>query len=538
MPQSSESQIRRPESDLALQNKDTVTAAVILSNVLGPPLPKPLADLIVLKDRSVPLGHDCTRCAAVSTCSLLNKAAENNGDNPIAKRIKAINEIKMENPDFFAQANPEEREAIIKEKMTVAKPAPVEPSKPASQQNIKDRKQKNNKRITTADKKDEKPKQKKVNDTPIEKNRPVPEQIPVNLPDAKIEKIPTEPAEKIAPVQGDAPVFQPYRPVFDPKNNLKETNTKKHTAENQEKKSALGRFLPVIFVPDIFVLKRLKQKKPIRENKGIVFRQSHANKNSLFLKTGETKGSVKIPKTKPIFKNEKPAFRFDPVLHLGRFVLLGLEKIKRPLSATNPVEFITGRKQKNPTAAISYQAENAAKTEAVITYLPKQKISLPDWSGSPEKKIFDKTIRKKLIKTIIRTVSEKNILPVAIFILPVSHPDFPKRKNAIGHNNKKSLFKEKEYEPISIDEQIFFRLVSLSANVLRTIRIISFMKNEPFSNIEEKGVLFDFQFTKEEVSHVPGNISQYNDWLLIVLFIVRVLRSIGMFEIYLFSKNI
>lgn len=141
----------RPVENPAV-SADVNAAASILSRVIGPPLPKQTLDQIAPPlTGQIPSGHDCTRCAAVSSCSLLNMAAENDGDNPIMRRMKAINLLKLENPDFMNNKSDKEREAVIREKMssfgrvTVRQEAEPEPEKPKAgkeQSPIKKKRQK------------------------------------------------------------------------------------------------------------------------------------------------------------------------------------------------------------------------------------------------------------------------------------------------------------------------------------------------------------------------------------------------------------
>lgn len=117
MPPRQRLETRQREAAPMLQNQDVTTAAVILNNVLGPPLPRLVMNLVTPEDQPVPMGHDCTRCVATATCSLLNKATENEGNNPIMDRINAISLIKTEDPEFIQRATPEDRESLIRTKM-------------------------------------------------------------------------------------------------------------------------------------------------------------------------------------------------------------------------------------------------------------------------------------------------------------------------------------------------------------------------------------------------------------------------------------
>lgn len=58
--------------------------------------------------------HDCTRCAAVATCAILD-ASTKGPDNPIKARMDAIRELTQANPDFLKQFDAIERETMIKE---------------------------------------------------------------------------------------------------------------------------------------------------------------------------------------------------------------------------------------------------------------------------------------------------------------------------------------------------------------------------------------------------------------------------------------
>lgn len=122
---------------------DVATAAMIVDTfVHGNTLPIPSMQIpfalpssnepIVYADQaiatpeisSMPM-HDCTACAAVATCALLNFATSSER-NPIKERIDAIREMTTANPNFFNQFNQGEREALIKEHIQAAR-LPVEP---------------------------------------------------------------------------------------------------------------------------------------------------------------------------------------------------------------------------------------------------------------------------------------------------------------------------------------------------------------------------------------------------------------------------
>lgn len=121
MPPQQRLEVRQQEVAPMSQNQDVTTAAVILNNVLGSPLPRQAMDFVTPTDQPIPMGHDCTRCAAVSTCSFLNKATENGGNNPIMDRINAISLLKGDDLEFMQRTTSEEREALIREKMSSLK---------------------------------------------------------------------------------------------------------------------------------------------------------------------------------------------------------------------------------------------------------------------------------------------------------------------------------------------------------------------------------------------------------------------------------
>ena len=95
---------------------DEAKTAVLLSTVTNNPATKEQLDLVFPKG-DIPAGHNCLLCGAVATCGLLNKVSENNGDNPIAKRIKAIQELKQTDPYFMEKVDEETRESLIRQKM-------------------------------------------------------------------------------------------------------------------------------------------------------------------------------------------------------------------------------------------------------------------------------------------------------------------------------------------------------------------------------------------------------------------------------------
>lgn len=107
--------------------QDVTNAAILLGKAMGVPedtllqqtsfteASRFVSDAAKLADvkepnKSVPEGHDCTICPVVS-CSLLDLARNN---SIFAKRIQAIQELKLSNPDFLQGDNPEQ---LIKAKM-------------------------------------------------------------------------------------------------------------------------------------------------------------------------------------------------------------------------------------------------------------------------------------------------------------------------------------------------------------------------------------------------------------------------------------
>ncbi|MFA9288731.1 MAG: hypothetical protein ACEQSA_02530 [Weeksellaceae bacterium] len=63
----------------------------------------------------IPANHDCTICIVDATsCTLLQIAQENDGNNPFNQRMKAVELLKTEDPNVLARAN---REALIQQKM-------------------------------------------------------------------------------------------------------------------------------------------------------------------------------------------------------------------------------------------------------------------------------------------------------------------------------------------------------------------------------------------------------------------------------------
>lgn len=103
------------------RTQDLINAAIVLGAGIGKSPSKELLHSAIPIDKPIPMGHDCTRCAAVASCSLLNLVSKNNGDNPIMRRIKAIQMLKGNDPEFMQKTNNEQREAMIREKMGVLK---------------------------------------------------------------------------------------------------------------------------------------------------------------------------------------------------------------------------------------------------------------------------------------------------------------------------------------------------------------------------------------------------------------------------------
>lgn len=110
-------------------SQDVQNAATILNNFIGVEQttiaqPIPITDSpqilsrteINSQDAGIPDDHDCTRCAATAACGFLNLAQENGGNNPLMNRIKAVQELRISNPDFL---NSVDAESLIKEKMEV-----------------------------------------------------------------------------------------------------------------------------------------------------------------------------------------------------------------------------------------------------------------------------------------------------------------------------------------------------------------------------------------------------------------------------------
>ena len=103
------------------RTQDLINAAIVLGAGIGRTPSKELLHSAIPIDEPIPMGHDCTRCAAVASCSLLNLASKNNGDNPITRRIKAIQMLKGIDPEFMQKTNNEQRETMIREKMGALK---------------------------------------------------------------------------------------------------------------------------------------------------------------------------------------------------------------------------------------------------------------------------------------------------------------------------------------------------------------------------------------------------------------------------------
>ncbi|OGK52840.1 hypothetical protein A2970_02195 [Candidatus Roizmanbacteria bacterium RIFCSPLOWO2_01_FULL_44_13] len=199
------------------RTQDLINAAIVLGAGIGRTPSKELLHSAIPIDEPIPMGHDCTRCAAVASCSLLNLASKNNGDNPITRRIKAIQMLKGIDPEFMQKTNNEQRETMIREKMGALK----NESKPL---------------ITI------KRSVKKLEPTPLTKKSPGLIEVNVKKPEIKPEikirpmivvNIPKPPVEKPAPAEKKE--FKKERPVVvkpsektpDKITTLPETKTKK-----------------------------------------------------------------------------------------------------------------------------------------------------------------------------------------------------------------------------------------------------------------------------------------------------------------------
>lgn len=107
------------------ETADVTNAAHILGKTLGiqidgapsfmrtqeiPGLPK--------QQEGIPDNHDCTICAATAACGLFNKVQENGGNNPLMRRLKAVQELTKSDPDLMKGPDAEH---LIREKMEALK---------------------------------------------------------------------------------------------------------------------------------------------------------------------------------------------------------------------------------------------------------------------------------------------------------------------------------------------------------------------------------------------------------------------------------
>lgn len=108
------------ERVLPQETQDVTDAALILGNFTGVPVEgvpsfmKQQATL-GLPASGIPEDHDCTRCSIqAASCTLLNLAQKDGGNNPFAHRLEAVRQLTKEDPSFLNNANAHDR---IKERI-------------------------------------------------------------------------------------------------------------------------------------------------------------------------------------------------------------------------------------------------------------------------------------------------------------------------------------------------------------------------------------------------------------------------------------
>jgi len=114
----------REEQLQTRESVDITNAAHILGRTLGvpldgaPPFMKPQDIPGLPNQEGIPSDHDCTICAATAACGFFSEAQKNGGDNPMMRRLKAVQELTKSSPDLLKGPDAEH---LIREKMAALK---------------------------------------------------------------------------------------------------------------------------------------------------------------------------------------------------------------------------------------------------------------------------------------------------------------------------------------------------------------------------------------------------------------------------------
>lgn len=525
MPPRQRLEIRQREAAPILQNQDVTTAAIILNNVLGAPLPQLALNLATPKDQPIPMGHDCTRCAATATCSLLNKAAENEGNNPIMDRINAINLIKNEDPEFIQRATPEDRESLIRAKMMEIKEqrSNVVIEKPQIE--------------TVAQ-------EVKVEIVPIQeapKKNETETVIEDTPPAIRIEK----PIEYKSHMTQEIPniLAEQYRQknILIEKTNIFDTGKTNLSLSEKDfdKKSKLP---SMIEIPNIFFDKdqpsQLKNDgHKLNSSKGEIFKYSPNPTVDIFKKdTKILKKTIYISKQSHDF-NTVNRLPLKPRVsnRINPFFLISLKVIDSNLlyksnDKLNRVKNIENKQKKNVPKK---GKEKTSKVEKYIHLLNKDNINKGSGLGQM---IRSEKPRKKemniLIEKIRQVILKEKKPPFAVTITSTTH-------NKEKHNNKRPFDQEKnikQYEILPISQTEFLNIVNLSSLIKDVMSLLSGKKtpvtDEETYFIEYSRLLQAPEEIQNDLKNQAGNIS------IIIWFIVQVLMCINLLDMFLAVENL
>ncbi len=125
------------------ESADVTNAAHILGKTLGVPvdgvpsfMQRPDIPGLPKQQEGIPPDHDCTICAATAACGFFSEAQKNGGNNPLMRRLQAVQELTKSSPDLMKGPDAEN---LIRERMEVLKiqaeavdtaPSEAPPTKP------------------------------------------------------------------------------------------------------------------------------------------------------------------------------------------------------------------------------------------------------------------------------------------------------------------------------------------------------------------------------------------------------------------------
>lgn len=119
------------------ESADVTNAAHILGKTMGvsldgiPSFMKPQEIPGLPKQQEgIPADHDCTICAVTAACGFFSEAQKNGGNNPLMRRLQAVQELTKSNPDILKGPD---AESLIRERMDALKIQPETVITPSSE---------------------------------------------------------------------------------------------------------------------------------------------------------------------------------------------------------------------------------------------------------------------------------------------------------------------------------------------------------------------------------------------------------------------